>query len=70
MATFLIIRFVLTTTVAVINLLRLAICAAYFGTVNFKGTISKAALGCALTLTSHMPPASIVIGQSLVSIFK
>lgn len=67
MATFLIIRFVLTAAVAVINLLGLAIYTADFGTVYFKGTISQATLGCALTLTSHMPPASSGIGQILVS---
>lgn len=69
MATFLIIRFALTATVSVINFLGLAICTADFGTVYFQGTISQAALGCALTLTSHMPPASRVTGQILVSIF-
>lgn len=70
MAAFLIIRFALTTTVAIINLLGLAICTADFGTIYFQGTISKAALGRALTLTSHMPPASKVKGQILVSIFQ
>lgn len=70
MATFLIIRFVLTATVAVIDLLGLAICTADFGAIYFQGTISQATLGCALTLTGHMPPASRAAGQILVSIFK
>ncbi len=70
MATFLIIRFALTATVAVIHLLGLAICTADFGTVYFQGTISQAALGCALTFPSHMPPASNMTGQILVSISK
>lgn len=58
MAALLIIGFDLTTTEAVINLLGLTICVADFGTVYFQDTISQATLGCTLTLTSHVPPAS------------
>lgn len=57
MATFLVVRFALTATVAVINLLRLAVCTADFGTVYFQGTISQATLSRALTFTGHVPPA-------------
>ena len=66
MATFLVIRFALTATVAVINLLGLAICTADFGTEYFQGTISQAALGCALTLTGNMPPTSGVRDVSIL----
>lgn len=65
MATFLVIRFALTATVAIINLLGLAICTADFGTEYFQGTISQAALGCTLTLTGNMPPTSGVIDVSI-----
>lgn len=58
MATFLVLRFALTATVAVVDLLVFTICAADFGAVYFQGAISQAALSCALTLTSHVPPAS------------
>lgn len=58
MATFLVIGFALITTVAIVSLLDLAISTVDFGTVYFERAISQAALCCALTLTSHVPPAS------------
>lgn len=56
MATFLVIRFVLTTAEAIVHLIRLTVCEADFGAVDFQGAISQTALCCALTLAGHVPP--------------
>lgn len=56
MATFLVIGFVMATAEAVVDLLRLTVCVADFGTVDFQGAISQAARCCTLTLAGHVPP--------------
>lgn len=55
-ATFLVIGFVLTTAEAIVDLLRLTVCVADFGAVDFQGAISQTTLCCTLTLASHVPP--------------
>lgn len=58
MADLLTIRLVLPAAVAVVDFLGLAVGAADFGAVYFQGSIAQAALGSALALPSHVPPAS------------
>lgn len=56
-AGFLVVGFVLPAAVAVVHLLGLSVGAADLGAVYFQGPVSQAALGCALALAGHVPPA-------------
>lgn len=67
-AAFLVVGFVLPAAVAVIHLLRLSVGATDLGTVYFQGPVSQAALGRALALAGHVPPARVRAEHQLAEV--
>lgn len=67
-AAFLVVGFVLPAAVAVVHLLGLSVGAADLGAVYFQGPVPQAALGRALALAGHVPPACVGAKRELAEV--